>query len=163
MVVVARGAKVLHQALSSIDSLKKYGETRGGLLRGAAFQRTLLGAIAWLKKYPLEKHSNFVFNRILRRKDTSDADFLTAAKIASDWLSAESRSSTDKASVVNALLKRPVILPYGILQTSVDARLDLHVIGRQGPDVDVLQAIEHLPFEDPLAQKVRAALGIITN
>jgi len=31
MVVVAKEAKVIHQPLSSIDSLKEYGETRRGL------------------------------------------------------------------------------------------------------------------------------------
>jgi hypothetical protein len=135
-------------------------------LKGIALQITIRRTLEWLGKQPRGEDSKPVFGaftRILRRNDTPDADWLVAAKIASDWLATKGGSTTDNATIVNSLLKRPAILPYTTLQAAVDTKLDhwlsICAVGKRGPTVDIINAVEHLAPEDPLAKKVRAALG----
>lgn len=124
---------------------------------------TLSGAQSWLEKHLSERSSYLVLHRILRRKDIPDEDWLVVAKLALDCLAAPPKSPTERANVVNSLLRRPAILPYAMLQAAVEAKLEnwlsVCAMGKKGDDVDVLNAVAHLPVGDPLARKVRATLG----
>jgi len=119
-------------------------------------------ACEWLRFNPGREGIDYVFNRILRRKDASDADWLFAAQVASDWLSVGNRTFQDKDYAVNSLLTQPAILPYAILQTAIHTGLALLPSIRK-PDSKkyfckkLLRAVKHLPAEDPLAREVMAS------
>jgi hypothetical protein len=115
----------------------------------------------WLRADPTREGADYVFNRILRRRDASDADWLFAAQVACDWLRASKRGFKDEDYAVNSLLTRPDVLPYSLLSSTIRVGLGLlpampNQESRKYLHSHLLRSIVHLPASDKLVRGVHA-------
>ena len=114
----------------------------------------------WLRADPGRTGADFVFNRILRQKDTPDTEWLLAAQSAADWLRIQGRSHGEEDFAINSLLTRGYLQPRELLEFVIDRGLRL-LQSERNEDSRVhlasrlLRAVEHLPSDDPLALSVR--------
>jgi hypothetical protein len=141
-------------------------------IRHPELDREIIGlACEWLRADPGRSGADFVFNRILRRKDTPDVQWLLAAQTAVDWLRERTRSRTEEEFAINSLLTRGHLQPRELLEPTVRRGLRLLESERSEKNKAHLasrlhRAVEHLRSDDPLktlvqqlAQPIRDGAG----
>ena len=65
--------------------------------------------LAWIRKNPQEEGADYIFNRLLRRRDLSDVDWKEISDIALTWLHIHTSKDNRDLSLA-ALLARPELL-----------------------------------------------------
>jgi hypothetical protein len=130
-------------------------------VRNAELDREIIGlACEWLRTDPEREGTDFVFNRILRQKDTPDTEWLLAAQMAADWLRMRHRSRGEQDFAVNSVLNRASLLSRELLIQTV--QLGLRLLQSERNEVNkvrlaskLLGAVKHLPSDDSLALSVQ--------
>jgi hypothetical protein len=130
-------------------------------IRHPELDREIIGlASEWLRADPARADADFVFNGILRQKDTPDTEWLFAAQAAADWLRVRNRSPGELDFAVNSVLNRASLLDRELLDSMVQRALRLLQSERNEESKvrlasKLLRAVEHLPPDDPLVISVQ--------
>jgi hypothetical protein len=162
--LVSFGIRRLHNVLEEDEATRLLRHCFEFKIRDGQVKRELISlAIKWLELHPESPHGDYVWNRILRDRVVSDADWQRACEHALHWLKGKTIYAHQIDYAINSILSRPHLIPKKELEPFSSFAIELLTVIQGEDRKRLIQNVHRLLRTVPLGDPVREKLQLLSS
>lgn len=159
--LVSFGIRRLHNVLEEDEATRLLRHCLEFKINDRQVKRELIYlAIKWLELHLDSLHGDYVWNRVLRDRVVSDADWQNVSQHALHWVERKTIYEPDIDRTVNSLMSRPHLIPKNEVEGLTSFALNLLTVlqgeSRQRLIKNLQSLLRTMALGDPIAKRIRA-------